>query len=112
MRAGSRSATATGRFAASSSGGAKTCALTPTYAPTAGTRSTIPRIRFLVEDGSLIRCASHGALFDAGTGECVFGPCVGAALLALDTRVDANGMVFVTAPASLTDAGRIGGGPG
>ena len=65
---------------------------------------------FLVDEGELIRCASHGALFDADSGECVFGPCVGQSLLALDAEVDADGRVIVRAPASLRDAGEIIGG--
>lgn len=33
--------------------------------------------RFLDESGTLIQCASHGALFSIESGECVSGPCVG-----------------------------------
>lgn len=58
---------------------------------------------FLVQDGSLIRCGSHGALFMPETGECVVGPCVGANLLRLDSRIDASGNVLVRAPDSLRD---------
>lgn len=59
---------------------------------------------FLVRDGSMIRCGSHGAMFVPETGECVIGPCVGARLLALEARQDADGYVIVRAPASLRDA--------
>ena len=58
---------------------------------------------FLTQDGSMIRCASHGALFRPDDGECVAGPCVGAKLLRLDARVDEQGKVFVRAPDSLRD---------
>jgi nitrite reductase/ring-hydroxylating ferredoxin subunit len=33
--------------------------------------------RFLDDSGTLIQCASHGALFSIESGECVSGPCVG-----------------------------------
>ncbi len=58
---------------------------------------------FLIGDGSMIRCSSHGAMFVPETGECVFGPCVGARLLRLEAREDAQGRVIVRAPASLRD---------
>jgi nitrite reductase/ring-hydroxylating ferredoxin subunit len=57
---------------------------------------------FLAQDGTMIRCASHGALFRPRTGECVAGPCVGANLLRLDARLDGD-RVFVTAPGSMRD---------
>ncbi len=46
---------------------------------------------------------SHGALFKTNSGECVLGPCVGANLLRLDLRVDADDMVQVRAPESMRD---------
>jgi nitrite reductase/ring-hydroxylating ferredoxin subunit len=59
---------------------------------------------FLVETGDMLRCSSHGALFRPQTGECVFGPCVGQNLLALNVRIDQAGVIHVTAPASMRDA--------
>jgi len=67
-----------------------------------------PPGRFLTEQGKLIRCGSHGALFLSETGECVFGPCVGQSLLKLDLRVEA-GTILVRAPDSLQGAGPIAG---
>jgi len=58
---------------------------------------------FLAREGTMIRCGSHGAMFVPETGECVFGPCVGASLLRLDVRVDERGHVLVRAPDSLQD---------
>jgi nitrite reductase/ring-hydroxylating ferredoxin subunit len=55
---------------------------------------------FLVQNGNMIRCASHGALFLPTTGDCVFGPCAGKRLIRLDCRVD-DGLVIVIAPDSL-----------
>jgi nitrite reductase/ring-hydroxylating ferredoxin subunit len=63
--------------------------------------------QFLMDDGQLIRCASHGALFEWATGLCVVGPCVGKHLMRLDVRIDKENQVIVTAPASLLDAGEI-----
>jgi nitrite reductase/ring-hydroxylating ferredoxin subunit len=39
--------------------------------------------QFLDESGSLIQCATHGALFLVDSGECVAGPCAGEHLAAL-----------------------------
>ena len=36
--------------------------------------------QFLDEDGALIRCATHGALFDIESGQCLVGPCKGKSL--------------------------------
>ncbi|MBE7373756.1 Rieske (2Fe-2S) protein [Pseudomonas lopnurensis] len=36
--------------------------------------------RFLDASGSLLQCATHGALFLIESGECVAGPCAGQAL--------------------------------
>jgi nitrite reductase/ring-hydroxylating ferredoxin subunit len=62
---------------------------------------------FLVDGGQLIRCASHGAMFEPDTGLCVVGPCVGKKLMRLAVRVTDDQSVIVTAPASLRDAGSI-----
>lgn len=35
---------------------------------------------YLTDDGGLIQCSWHGALFRIGDGGCVGGPCTGAAL--------------------------------
>jgi nitrite reductase/ring-hydroxylating ferredoxin subunit len=35
---------------------------------------------YLTPGGELVRCSWHGALFDAESGRCVGGPCVGAGL--------------------------------
>jgi len=58
---------------------------------------------FLIEEGSFIRCASHGALFSPETGDCLVGPCVNQRLLTLPSRVNAAGWVVVRAPESLRD---------
>ena len=35
---------------------------------------------FFREEGDLLRCKTHGALYDPASGECVGGPCLGAFL--------------------------------
>ncbi len=56
---------------------------------------------FLNEDGNLIVCASHGALYEIDSGVCVSGPCPGKILRAVDAEVR-NGEVVVRAPTSVT----------
>jgi nitrite reductase/ring-hydroxylating ferredoxin subunit len=46
--------------------------------------------RFLTADGTLILCASHGALFEKSTGLCVAGPCAGRALKPVPLEVVAG----------------------
>jgi nitrite reductase/ring-hydroxylating ferredoxin subunit len=46
--------------------------------------------RFLTADGSLILCASHGALFEKATGLCVAGPCAGRALVSVELQLVAG----------------------
>ncbi|QGG81061.1 Rieske 2Fe-2S domain-containing protein [Litorivicinus lipolyticus] len=42
-------------------------------------------------DNEYIQCATHGALFEPTTGECVFGPCIGDRLgaVAIEIKDDA-----------------------
>ena len=50
--------------------------------------------QFLDSSGSLIQCATHGALFIIESGECVSGPCLGQSLQALRCRVE-NGELLL-----------------
>lgn len=52
---------------------------------------------FFTEDGRLLICATHGALYEPDTGACAGGPCGGGALAALPVRVE-DGLVVVTPP--------------
>jgi nitrite reductase/ring-hydroxylating ferredoxin subunit len=52
---------------------------------------------FLLPDGSLLRCASHGALFVPESGFCLAGPCASENLSVLECRVS-DGVVMVRAP--------------
>lgn len=42
--------------------------------------------RFMDSDNLFLQCSTHGALFKAGNGECIAGPCQGDALTALEVR--------------------------
>lgn len=49
---------------------------------------------FFDNDPRYLVCATHGALYDSGTGACVSGPCAGRGLVALET-CETEGTVFV-----------------
>ncbi|MGV8917768.1 MAG: Rieske (2Fe-2S) protein [Pseudomonas sp.] len=48
--------------------------------------------QFLDTSGSLIQCATHGALFLIESGECVAGPCAGDSLSVIACREDERGV--------------------
>ncbi|SDV46081.1 Rieske (2Fe-2S) protein [Chitinasiproducens palmae] len=48
---------------------------------------------YMTDDGRLIMCSWHGALFEVEDGKCVAGPCSGARLTPWPLRVD-EGVVF------------------
>ncbi|WP_313085686.1 Rieske (2Fe-2S) protein [Pseudomonas sp.] len=50
--------------------------------------------QFLDSSGSLIQCATHGALFLIDSGECVAGPCAGQALRSLPA-IERDGAVWL-----------------
>ncbi|MEN9316712.1 MAG: hypothetical protein RJA99_763 [Pseudomonadota bacterium] len=52
--------------------------------------------RFLDDTGTVIVCATHGAVYDASDGACVGGPCRGKALVAVPSR-EADGWIEVQA---------------
>lgn len=53
--------------------------------------------KFLTKDKTAIMCASHGAIFDIQSGNCVAGPARGRALRQVVAEVR-DGVVFVTGP--------------
>lgn len=58
---------------------------------------------FFADDGKLLICRNHGALYLPGTGECVAGPCAGQSLDALEVKVE-RGAVYCKADLSKIDA--------
>lgn len=43
--------------------------------------------QFFTVDGRYLMCANHGAVFEPPSGECVWGPCVGASLQSLALEI-------------------------
>jgi nitrite reductase/ring-hydroxylating ferredoxin subunit len=50
---------------------------------------------FFDADGRDLLCSTHGATYDAASGRCVGGPCIGGRLLKLDVE-ERDGMVYFT----------------
>jgi len=57
--------------------------------------------RFLTPDGQLIMCASHGAVFEIGTGTCMGGPCRGIGLTMLPIVVERGYVILQEDPDEL-----------
>lgn len=55
------------------------------------------RDEFLTDDGKHLRCYTHGAVYEFGTGVCIDGPCKGESLYRLPVQVD-KGEVLVGCP--------------
>jgi len=53
--------------------------------------------QFLTEDGAYIQCATHGALYEPASGECVGGPPLGQWLIAVPLTVR-DGMILAACP--------------
>lgn len=62
--------------------------------PHAGHMLNLKPNQFFAPQEGLLLCSSHGALFEALTGECVAGPCVGKSLRALDVEIK-DGLVLL-----------------
>lgn len=55
--------------------------------------------QFFSADKRYLMCATHGAVFEPPTGECVWGPCVGLSLQALPIEIE-EGQVYARLPGS------------
>jgi nitrite reductase/ring-hydroxylating ferredoxin subunit len=64
------------------------------HCPHAGHPLNLRPHKFLTPDGTLILCASHGALFEKPTGYCVAGPCAGQSLRPVPLTV-ADGFIML-----------------
>lgn len=56
---------------------------------------------FLVPGQCLLRCTSHGALFEPESGLCVYGPCAGRSLQALACEITDEGVCVELPPGAL-----------
>lgn len=61
--------------------------------PHVGTSLDLWPNEFLSEDGSIIVCSTHGALFEPATGDCIAGPCAGDRLTPLPVRMEGQDIV-------------------
>ncbi|MGB7184600.1 MAG: Rieske 2Fe-2S domain-containing protein [Burkholderiaceae bacterium] len=59
-----------------------------------------PEAVFFDDDARFIQCATHGAMYDPGTGACVGGPCAGRGLVALQCN-ESDGTVWARQQESL-----------
>ena len=53
--------------------------------------------QFFTIDGRYLMCANHGATFEPATGECIWGPCVGAVLQNVSLEMEGE-KIFVQYP--------------
>jgi len=49
--------------------------------------------QFLTEDGCYILCATHGAVYEPETGECIFGPPCGKVLIRVPLTTDRDQII-------------------
>ena len=49
---------------------------------------------FLDQEGKLIQCSTHGALFLIEDGSCVSGPCAGDQLTSIESKMEGNAVVI------------------
>jgi nitrite reductase/ring-hydroxylating ferredoxin subunit len=59
---------------------------------------------FFTDDGRLLVCATHGALYEPEGGSCAGGPCGGAALWPLVVRVEDDRVIVTAGPEDTDDA--------
>ena len=53
--------------------------------------------QFFSEDRRYLICANHGATYEPKTGECIWGPCVGASLQGVPLEIDGQ-KIFARCP--------------
>lgn len=58
--------------------------------------------QFFSSDNRYLMCATHGAVFEPPTGECIWGPCVGLSLQSLPIEI-ADGQIYAKLPGAADD---------
>ena len=55
--------------------------------------------QFFSSDNRYLMCATHGAVFEPPTGECIWGPCVGLTLQSVPVEIE-QGRIYARLPGS------------
>jgi nitrite reductase/ring-hydroxylating ferredoxin subunit len=55
--------------------------------------------QFFSSDNRYLMCATHGAVFEPPTGECIWGPCIGLALQSVPVEIE-QGRIYARLPGS------------
>jgi len=58
--------------------------------------------QFFSSDNRYLMCATHGAVFEPPSGECIWGPCVGLSLQSLPIEID-EGQIYARLPGASAD---------
>jgi nitrite reductase/ring-hydroxylating ferredoxin subunit len=58
--------------------------------------------QFFSSDNRYLMCATHGAVFEPPSGECIWGPCVGLSLQSLPLEID-DGQIYARLPGASDD---------
>jgi nitrite reductase/ring-hydroxylating ferredoxin subunit len=58
--------------------------------------------QFFSSDNRYIMCATHGAVFEPPSGECIWGPCVGLSLQSMPIEID-GGQIYARLPGASDD---------
>jgi len=58
--------------------------------------------QFFSSDNRYLMCATHGAVFEPPSGECIWGPCVGLSLQSLPIEID-DGQIYARLPGASDD---------
>jgi nitrite reductase/ring-hydroxylating ferredoxin subunit len=58
--------------------------------------------QFFSSDNRYLMCATHGAVFEPPTGECIWGPCVGLSLQSMPIVID-DGQIYARLPGAADD---------
>jgi len=58
--------------------------------------------QFFSSDNRYIMCATHGAVFEPPSGECIWGPCVGLSLQRMPIEID-DGQIYARLPGASDD---------
>lgn len=63
--------------------------------------------QFFTEDKRYLICANHGATYEPRTGECIWGPCVGASLQSVPLEIEGK-KIFARCPENEDEVRRGG----